>query len=168
MPSTRRTRRQLGAWYTPEALLAHVLDETLPAVLAESSDDPIRVLDPACGDGRFLVEAGERIRAAGRVPELVGIDVDAGAVRSARVALAAFVGRGDARVVRADALTRRWSGEPFDLVVGNPPFLSPLGAEHADRPRTRASDTPYANAAFEFLELGARLARPDGGRVAFV
>ena len=48
-----------GAWYTPPALVDHVLDTVLDPVLAgRPSGDGLRILDPACGDGRFLVAAG--------------------------------------------------------------------------------------------------------------
>src|SRR5436190_14232325 len=86
-----RTRKRLGAWYTPPALVDHVLDTALePVLAARTSAEGLRILDPACGDGRFLVAAGERVRRRfGTVPVgcLVGVDVDAGAVQATRRAL---------------------------------------------------------------------------------
>ncbi len=69
-------RRKLGAFYTPPALIDHVLEQTLSPVLDRCLlQDPtgesllaLRVLDPACGSGRFLIAAarmiGERLIAA--------------------------------------------------------------------------------------------------------
>lgn len=162
MPATRR--KQLGAWYTPPALVAALLEATLDAVVATApAGGTIRVLDPACGDGRFLAAARERIERAGRRAALTGVDVDRSAVRSARATLGP-----DARLVVADALTRRWGEERFDVVVGNPPFLSQLAAATARGGRSVHGGGPYADAAVEFLALAHHLARPDGGRVGLV
>ena len=56
----------------------------------------------------------------------------------------------------------------FDVVIGNPPFLSQMAAATTRRGSSRHGGGPYADAAFEFLALAVRLARPDGGRVALV
>ena len=57
-----------------------MLDAVLePLLAARTTADGLRILDPACGDGRFLVAAAERVRRRfGTVPDgcLVGIDVD--------------------------------------------------------------------------------------------
>ena len=45
------TRKQLGAWYTPPALVDAVVHEAV-------FDGARTVLDPACGDGRFLRATG--------------------------------------------------------------------------------------------------------------
>ena len=54
-------RKRLGAFYTPPRLVSHTLDMTLGRRLAEcrTPDDvsKIRVLDPACGSGSFLIKA---------------------------------------------------------------------------------------------------------------
>lgn len=138
-PQRARTRKQLGAWYTPPELVAAVVREAV-------FDGARRVLDPACGDGRFL-------RATG-LPEQVGVDVDP--------ATAATGG-----YVCGDALRRDWGDERFDVVVGNPPFLSQLSRETTRGGRSPFGGGPYADAAGEFLALAVRLARP-GGRVGLV
>ena len=66
-------RKLTGSYYTPESLISRLLDEALDPVLdeAEGSPDPeqalldLRVLDPACGSGHFLISAAHRI--AGRL-----------------------------------------------------------------------------------------------------
>lgn len=73
-------RRSRGSFYTPTALVDHLLSMTLDRVieqrlepLASAPDTPavrqqrrrailsIRVCDPACGSGRFLLAAGDRL-----------------------------------------------------------------------------------------------------------
>lgn len=157
-------RKVLGAWYTPDALVDHVVSLALDGLRAVRGDGrrPFRVLDPACGDGRFLAEIGRRSREGGVDVELMGVDVDEHAVAAAGRAVP------DARVVHADALAYDWGGDRFDLVVGNPPFVSQLAAATTRGGRSRFGGGPYADVAAEFLALAARLADPDRGRVAFV
>lgn len=51
--------RLLGRHYTPEALARRMVAAGLSAVA--TPPQPIRVLDPACGDGAFLVEVYEQL-----------------------------------------------------------------------------------------------------------
>lgn len=147
-----------------------MVSAVLPSV---ESGATVSVLDPACGDGRFLAEVARQVADAGGRARLTGVDVDPVAVAAARADLAALDCRPEVVVVQADALTRAWGRETFDLVVGNPPFLSPLTREHGVARVTRISGPgagggAYADAAAEFLALAVRRARPDGGRVGLV
>ena len=159
------TRKVLGAWYTPPALVALVLDQVLePVLAATASPDRLRILDPACGDGRFLVAAAERIQARfGFVPPgcLHGIDIDPGAAAAARTALPL------AEVRCGDALSGVLAPH-FDVVVGNPPFLNQLARATNRGGRSRWGGGPYADAAAVFLARALEAARPDGGRVGLV
>ena len=51
-------RRQTSAYYTPPEIVDFVLNEVLPF---ETEPRDIRILDPACGSGIFLVEAYRRL-----------------------------------------------------------------------------------------------------------
>ncbi|HEX9259293.1 MAG TPA: N-6 DNA methylase [Acidimicrobiales bacterium] len=162
-------RRRLGAWYTPPWLVEGVLDLTLdPVLAARASPTGLRILDPACGDGRFLVAAAERLAhrfggtASDHARRVHGVDLDAQALAAARAVL------GPGAVLRqADALTDPWSEAPFDVVVGNPPFLSQLASATARGGASAIGGGPYADTAALFLALATRLVRP-GGRVALV
>lgn len=62
-------RKTTGSYYTPSALIDRLLDSALDPVIeeAEAADSPkaallaLRVLDPACGSGHFLIAAAHRI-----------------------------------------------------------------------------------------------------------
>src|SRR5690606_17219715 len=87
-------------------------------------------------------------------------DVDPEAVTAARAA--------GVSVVHADALARDWDRVRFDIVVGNPPFLSQMAAATTRGGASRHGGGPYADAAAEFLSLAVRLADPRSGVVAMV
>ncbi len=157
--TTAEERKVRGAWYTPPELVDIVVGNALEGFRAPDGD-AVRILDPACGDGRFLRATAERLALAGHHVELTGCDIDA-------AALAAADAHG-ARLLRADALDHDWSGECFDIVVGNPPFLSQMASATTRGGSSRHGGGPYAGAAVEFLSLAVSLARPDGGRVALV
>lgn len=157
----RAGRRARGDFPTPPALIARILDQALPTVRA---GDVVRVLDPTCGDGRFLVAAAERIRAAGGIPVLHGLDAHPPAVERARAELASAGLTDASRIELGDVRRHPWPAEPYDLVIGNPPFRSPLTDGHD----VATGSAPYTDLATEVLALAVRLARPDGGRVGLV
>ena len=156
-------RKRLGAWYTPADLVEAVVGGVVDAGwLASRSSTAVRVLDPACGDGRFLAAAAQRITELGRPVELVGVDVDPDAVSRARAALPG------ASIVEGDALAHAWDGAGFDLVIGNPPYLSQLARGTTRGGAGSRGVGTYGDVAAEFLALGADLADPSGGRLAMV
>jgi len=105
-----RERKVRGQWVTPWPLVEAVAERALDGV----GERPT-VVDPACGDARFLVAVARRRPGA----RLVGIDVDELAIQAARQTLRAAGVQAELRC--ADALV-----EPLpdaDLVVGNPPWV---------------------------------------------
>jgi SAM-dependent methyltransferase len=174
--SDRADRKQRGAWYTPDDLVVRVVEaavtpEFVERCLLKSSE--IRIVDPACGDGRFLIAAAERIVQLGGTAHAVGIDIDRSAVEAAQQALARAASVASNEVVHADALSMDWAriDEPpeggFDLVIGNPPFLSQMAATTTRGGSSSRGGGPYADAAVEFVALAAELVS-DSGRVALV
>lgn len=148
-------RKVLGAWYTPDALVDHLVSVAFDGLRRRRR---LRVLDPACGDGRFLAAVAARW---GRAVELTGVDVDGEAIVAAQTAVPG------AELVHADALSFDWGDRRFDLVIGNPPFLSQMSAATTRGGRSRFGGGPYADTAAEFLALATHLADARG-RVAFV
>lgn len=173
----RAERRRRGAWATPTWLVERVLDLVLdPVLAARGHASELRVLDPACGDGRFLAAAGHRIqRRFGLTAEqasacLFGIELDPSAAAAARDRLGpgTSVQTGDALSESVDAGPDRGPRRGFDVVVGNPPYLNQLAAATTRGGRSRHGGGPYADAAAEFLALALREASPRGGRVGLV
>ena len=151
-----RRRKQLGAWYTPPALVEAIVHEVVSGLAPANGRTGLIVLDPACGDGRFLRAVAE---ASFHPVQVVGADVDASTI----AALATFAGEWQ----HVDALQHDWAGRQFDAVVGNPPFLGQMRTATSRGNSSRFGGGPYADAAAEFLALAVQLVRP-GGRVGLV
>lgn len=100
----RPARKQRGIFYTPLTVVDEILAVSLLPMLRERSAEQIvrlRILDPACGSGIFLLRAFRLImnellsrdRSAGQFAPailgncLYGIDLDQGALRAARKVL---------------------------------------------------------------------------------
>ena len=149
------SNKRNGAYYTPEGVVAMLVQAAV-----HSPDD--RLLDPACGDGRFLA----------RHRNSVGVERDGHAASIARQRTS------EAQIHNDDFFT--WArdakrlGERFDCVVGNPPFIRYQTFNGGAR-RTALASCADLGVKFSsltaswapFLVVAASLLRA-GGRMAFV
>jgi len=146
---SRGGRRAAGAYFTPEPLVEFVVSEALRARLASAEvawrDDgspELIVLDPAAGDGRFLVCA-RRLLVALAVSKgfdadsaeraisqrcLIGIERDETFAAAARQA----IGPGAVIHCREALLGAPADLPPADLVVGNPPYQRSIHFSQTD------------------------------------
>jgi predicted RNA methylase len=141
-----------GAYYTPDAVVRSLVSWAV-------RDETDAMLDPSCGDGRFLM---------GHV-NAVGVEQDP---RSAAVAKTRAPG---ALVHEGDFF--RWAGHTearFDCVTGNPPFIRYQRFKGETRKqaldlctRQGAQFSGLASSWAPFLVAAGSLVRP-GGRMAFV
>ena len=125
-PDSLLLRKARGAFFTPPTIAQFLTDWAI-------ADDPAaRVLDPTCGDGVFLLAAGERLRALGAEPgairaQLAGADVHAPSLDRARANLSED--RLDATLHHSDFFNLTTPAQIGgdvgwqDAVVGNPPFV---------------------------------------------
>lgn len=145
--------KESGAYYTPDFVVSDLVE------WATMSQEDASLLDPACGDGRFL--RWHR--------NAVGIDVDPVAVVTAR-SRCPF-----AEIVEMDFF--KWATSTslrFDAVIGNPPFIR--YQTYAGAQRDTALSYCSANAvtlsalssAWAFFIVGAATLLKPGGRLAFV
>ena len=128
-------RKVRGAWYTPRSLV-----EGLVAFVGDCVDLPDFAVDPTCGGGAFLLAVLDRWVDCGVDPKhavvrVAGTDIDPDAVQVCRWSLQLWAaGHGvdieaeSLDVSNADALVAAiptaWPDRR--LVIGNPPFASPL------------------------------------------
>lgn len=95
-------RKAQGIYYTPKIIVDFLLDESLEKLIQRrTKGQPLRILDPACGSGSFLIAAYDRlIEAQNRVAQtslydsfeilqgsLYGVDIDEQAVEVAQLNL---------------------------------------------------------------------------------
>ncbi len=148
----RSSQKANGAYYTPESVVAKLVRWVV-------RHDADRLLDPACGDGRFV--------AAHR--NSFGVEQDAEAAAKARVRAPWMdLHQGDFFDWAAH------TGERFDCAAGNPPFIRYQSFNGDVRKRALAL-CAHLGAGFSglaaswapFLVATAGCLRP-GGRMAFV
>ena len=216
-------RKRQGSYYTPPDVVEGLLDLALNPILAARACDgvdavkAIRVLDPACGSGNFLVAVAARIQQqledlgvdaleAAQVAYgqcVSGIDIDNAAVELCRESLIRESGGEVTKsevvnhVLCTDALdihedrTSLLNDTPltwpevrelascssgYDLVIGNPPFLSQLSSatarteDYAVRLRERFGDAAagLTDTAVIFLLLSSDIVAPDLGTVCLI
>ncbi len=124
------------------------------------------LLEPGCGTGVFLAGVTRWCRETGRaLPQMIGIESEPGRAREAR---ARFRGTDDIQIRHADFLTG--SVEPFDFVIGNPPYVSIYSlSEEEKRDYRVAYET--ARGRFDlyllFFERALKCLKP-GGRMVFI
>ena len=172
-----RRRNRLGAFYTPPEVAAALTERALATVEAAcESGRPLRILDPACGTGAFLVAAAERLEARGWPKPAVsaalsGLDRDPVALSLCR----ALLSRQGYDLPREnlscrDALQDPWPLAHYDLVLGNPPFLNIVRLPPEDRRRLKARYRTFRNKCDLyglFLEAGLSHLR-SGGVLCFI
>lgn len=145
-------QKDLGQYFTPDDVV-----RTLVSWAVRNDTD--RLLDPSCGDGRFLEQHANS----------VGIEQDPGVYEEAQARAPA------ARIHEADFFT--WASsttELFDCAAGNPPFIRYQRFKGPVRERARkacadlgATFSGLSSSWAPFLVVTASLIR-DGGRMAFV
>lgn len=174
MATARDHSGEPGVVYTPREVCEPMVRLALAPLLADGRDVPtLRVCDPAIGEGAFLIEIvrvlaealGDRPGARRLVAErcLYGVDVDARAVEIARREVERFVG-GPVPVLAerlrvADALTCAWPDAPFDVLVGNPPYIRQEQLADKRALQAFAAYDGVADLYVYFVELAHRIAR---------
>lgn len=158
-----------GSYYTPKPI-ADFLSKWVSEVA------PKRVLEPSCGDGVFL---SSLIDQSPTVEQLVAVDIDKVALAVVAEKLASGgLGAIGTSLIESDFLTYGFealaSGQQFDAVVGNPPFIRYQYLEKAYQHQTEKvfgelglRFTKHTNAWVPFVMQALRLLRP-GGRLGMV
>jgi adenine-specific DNA-methyltransferase len=139
MPPSRR--RRLAVYFTPPALARYAIDVLIDAGVRPGRD---RILDPASGGAAFLVPLASRIANESRrrgltgnkvlskiEDTLSGVEVEPDLARLSLSLLGELLSEEMAaagrrklqiRIERANALTLSDPEEPYDAVIGNPPY----------------------------------------------
>jgi methylase of polypeptide subunit release factors len=181
LSKTYTQEKKLGQIYTPDYIVAKILDEVgfLGSTLLGK-----KVLDPACGDGRFLVQVVERIIANSPKEQLAqnlqfvhGWDIDENAValcvENLNLLIQDFDFQINWNINKVDALSKKSSTdlfstptETFDFIVGNPPYIR---IQHLEEEQRKYIQTHYSfckngstDIYIAFYELAIALLSPEG------
>jgi len=145
----------LGQFFTPYELTEFIVNFALKHV-----DNVQRAIDPACGDGAFLLTLIKK-----GINEVWGVDIDPKIINY----MPQFV-KEKAKIVIGDSLIRYSILPPiipenyFDLAVGNPPFSAKYGRIKDYRLKMYEISARKKSEAIEniFIERFIRLVRPNG------
>lgn len=138
-------RKQRGAFFTPY----EIAEFTAGWALAGRSD--ARILDPASGEGVFLLAAAQHLKQAGADPcqlaeQLYGVDIHAGSLDETHALLREV--RAEATLIKSDFFAQPTPAQleaqvPWvDAVIGNPPFVR--YHEHRGETRRRSLSAALA------------------------
>lgn len=177
MASQTRTyarKKLLGQVYTP----FHIVDKILGHCgFYEADLSEKRMLDPACGDGRFLVPMAEFIirntpadQIAMKLQQLHGWDIDQKALQQCRENLNALTAPLGIEVNwnlrKCDALKQWRSREKFDLIIGNPPYIRIQHLPESQRKYIQKHysfcSTGSTDAFIAFFQLASKLMADNG------
>jgi hypothetical protein len=115
----KQKKKELGQYFTPENVVAFMY-EMVKLFLPKRNKRPIKIIDPACGEGIFLKYALEHKITSG--VNLFGCDIDP-AVENEWKKLNVF---GKLHLYICDGLMDEEENgikkKSFDLVIGNPPY----------------------------------------------
>lgn len=175
-----------GQVYSPTDIVTYILEKTLLPALVETPVSQLKVLEPACGDGRFLTGTYELLlrdyqrqgwsptAAAKNIAtgQLYGIDINAQAIEQACHALRKQAGIMPEHIVCGDTLDKRcfYPAVPlvagyYDVIVGNPPYVTwKIAAENRDyyRKHYYTAAKGRINLYRLFIERCLELLKPDG------
>ncbi len=161
-------RRARGQVFTPEPLARLVAEAVLAPLIQADPARPLRVLDPAAGDGRFLAAVAAVAAARALAVELHGFERDPGLAAAAR----ARVPGATLHVV--EALFEAPDLGPLDAVIGNPPYVRSIRLREADPAlwaRLRGAFAATAHGEWDlygaFVERALDWVRP-GGRIGLI
>lgn len=174
---TRRELRQRGAFFTPAPLVKFVVESVLRP-LADSQPRRLVVLDPACGDARFLAAAAAwktRYLPATTL-HLIGIERDHQTAEQARTTLTSLDDHSGitVEVCEGEALLGIPDLGAIDAVLGNPPYLRSIHLRSEDpllwaalRDRFAATSHGEWDLYAPFIERSLQWVSPQG-RVGLV
>jgi adenine-specific DNA-methyltransferase len=127
IPNTAETLAEVkarGAFYTPLRIATFLVAWAI-------RDQSARVLEPACGDGAFMVAASDRLSTLGATDASMLVGVEKSAEEAAKAH--ALVPNADVRRASFFDIDPADFEAPFDAVIGNPPYIRYHGFTGEDR-----------------------------------
>lgn len=154
-------RKAAGAYYTPAHIVQKLLEElNLHEMLIGKS--PLKILDPCCGTGNFLLQLSRKCH----MEELYGGDIDLLAVQLARINLAIACRDVPVSLIREHIQVKDFLSsqdrESYNVILGNPPWGSSTELGHQQFIKENFLTGKGGEAFDLFLEQSCRRVRQEG------
>lgn len=171
-----------GIVFTPEYISSFICKNVMSGVVKWRPD--IKIIDPGCGCGMFLIQAIEYMKKEYHVKvkdivmnNIYGIDLDADNVRRCKKIIKMMVeldgdiiDEADINILNADSLKNDWNNAfsvtGFDYIIGNPPYVNThdMSKETISFLKSNFQTTQKGvfNIFYAFLEHGVKYLKKDG------
>ncbi|MGL4368578.1 MAG: TaqI-like C-terminal specificity domain-containing protein, partial [Spirochaetota bacterium] len=183
------SKKSKGQFFTPQGIVTYLIEKAIPE---DTELETIRILDPACGSGQFLIAAFRRLanlyekkgipfhEAAYYIVtrNLFGSDIDEIAVMAARYNLSILSGVPAEKIhsiyklnyLITDTLfsSSEYSRTDFDIIIGNPPWGSHLNPEEKKYYRKIFESANSGVNSFTLVMERSLQILSDGGTLAFL
>jgi len=123
---TPEIRRGLGIYLTPDNVVSAIVDY----ILINNENEKVKMLDPACGSGSFIIEYLKKLKNFKKV-DIYGFD------KNPRMLLISDLNIGHFKNIKfnkklTDSLKEINEDEKYDLIMTNPPFGVTLDSRDYD------------------------------------
>ena len=147
-------RKKLGQYFTPKTIRDLLLRELIN--ISEKKDN-VKILDPACGSGEFLLSCEEYFKNA----DMYGFDIDESLVAiSKKLINNADIKCLDSLKIDTDKSIR------YDYIIGNPPYFE-FKLDKEQKLRFKDIINGRVNIFSLFIKIGLELLN-EGGYLAYV
>lgn len=125
-------KKELGSFYTPLEVVRYMVNDIVMDINYEENPN-IRILDPSCGGGYFLIELYKRLVIMAEKlgidnPQkhvmdmnLYGFDIDENAIMITQIEIYEKTGHVASNIECRDFLIGKQ--EEYDIIIGNPPYM---------------------------------------------
>lgn len=119
----KEERKTTGSFYTPIEVVDYMVDELVNEI---DNLNQIKILDPSCGGGYFLIRLYQKLASIGFEPNdiiksLYGYDIDDNAIMITTLELFRNSKIVSKNILKKDFLIE--DNNDYDFIIGNPPYL---------------------------------------------
>lgn len=168
-------KKELGSFYTPYEVVGYIVNDIIKEI--DYKENPyIRILDPSCGGGYFLMELFNRLcpiaeEAGIENPvehvmneNLFGFDIDENAVMITQIEIYEITGHAARNIECRDFLIGK--REEYDIIIGNPPYMGHkvLTGDYRKRLKEeyRSVFSDKGDLSYCFIKRGIDSLKPNG------
>lgn len=142
-------RKKLGQYFTPKSIRDLLLKEVIN--ISEKKDN-VKILDPACGSGEFLLSCREYFKNA----HMHGFDIDESLVSISKK----LINNADIKCLDTLKLDTDKSIK-YDYIIGNPPYFE-FKLDKEQKSRFKDIINGRVNIFSLFIKIGLELLNDDG------